>query len=68
MKRYIQPEISVIEMETTEIMILSKDNQLGVSSDEELDMQLKGRNRSNGWGEYLGDTNPWDDYNGRTRE
>jgi hypothetical protein len=31
-------------------------------------MQLKGRNRSNGWGEYLGDTNPWDDYNGRTRE
>jgi hypothetical protein len=52
MKKYIQPSVELIDMETTSIMAMS-DGTLGISSETISDDEvLVGRKRNDSWSSY----------------
>jgi hypothetical protein len=51
MKKYLAPQMVILEMETTTV-IAASDGQIGVYSDQSSDLQLESRNRGEAWSDY----------------
>jgi hypothetical protein len=54
MKKYIQPSIEVVDLETSGIMTGSDGSTLNIYKNQESDVQLQGRKRGDAWSEYEG--------------
>jgi hypothetical protein len=51
MKKYIAPQMVILEMETTTVIAASGDGKMGVY-DQTSDLQLESRNRGEAWSDY----------------
>jgi hypothetical protein len=55
MKKYIQPSMDVIEMETIGVVATSSDpSAVSIFEEESSDIQLQSRNRGAAWSDYEG--------------